>query len=109
MRPLIRGRMSAESVRSANGFCHSMIALLQRVSSASVRVEQQLIGEIGSGLLVMIGVQRSDEALQADQLLQRILDFRVFADGAGRMNRSLKDVQGGLLLVPQFTLAAETD
>jgi D-aminoacyl-tRNA deacylase len=86
-----------------------MIALIQRVSCASVRVEQQLLGEIGVGLLAMIGVLQGDDASQADRLLQRVLDFRVFADAAGRMNRSLRDVQGGLLLVPQFTLAAETE
>jgi D-aminoacyl-tRNA deacylase len=86
-----------------------MIALIQRVSSASVRVEQELLGEIGPGLLVMIGVVQADDASQADRLLRRVLDFRVFADAAGRMNRSLRDVQGGLLLVPQFTLTAETE
>jgi D-tyrosyl-tRNA(Tyr) deacylase len=86
-----------------------MIALIQRVSSASVRIEQQLVGEIGPGLLAMIGVVQGDDAWQADQLLQKVLDFRMFADSAGRMNRSLREVQGGLLLVPQFTLAAETE
>jgi D-aminoacyl-tRNA deacylase len=86
-----------------------MIALLQRVSSANVRVEQELLGQIGPGLLAMIGVVQGDDAAQADQLLRRVLDFRIFADAAGRMNRSLRDVQGGLLLVPQFTLTAETE
>jgi D-tyrosyl-tRNA(Tyr) deacylase len=86
-----------------------MIALIQRVSSASVRVEQELLGAIDSGLLALIGVVQGDDASQADALLRRVLDFRVFADAAGRMNRSLRDVRGGLLLVPQFTLAAETE
>jgi D-tyrosyl-tRNA(Tyr) deacylase len=86
-----------------------MIALIQRVTSASVRVGQELVGEIGPGLLAMIGVVQGDDASQAERLLQRVLDYRVFADAAGRMNRSLRDVQGGLLLVPQFTLAAETE
>ena len=85
-----------------------MIALIQRVSSASVRVDDELIGEIGPGLLAMIAVVQGDDASQAERLLQRMLGYRVFADAAGRMNRSLRDVQGGLLLVPQFTLAAET-
>jgi D-tyrosyl-tRNA(Tyr) deacylase len=85
-----------------------MIALIQRVSSASVCVATELIGEIGPGLLALIGVVRGDDAAHADRLLQRVLDYRVFADTAGRMNRSLREVQGGLLLVPQFTLAAET-
>jgi D-tyrosyl-tRNA(Tyr) deacylase len=85
-----------------------MIALIQRVSTASVRVGEELIGEIGPGLLALIGVVRGDDAAHADRLLQRVLDYRVFADAGGRMNRSLREVQGGLLLVPQFTLAAET-
>ncbi len=100
--------MGAESVRSAMGFCHSVIALIQRVRSASVHVGQELLGEIGPGLLAMIGVALGDETSHADRLLQRVLDFRVFADAAGRMNRSLRALGGGLLLVPQFTLVAET-
>jgi len=86
-----------------------MIALIQRVTSASVRVDHELVGEIGPGLLAMIAVVQGDDASQGERLLQRVLDYRVFADAAGRMNRSLRDVQGGLLLVPQFTLAAETE
>jgi len=86
-----------------------MIALIQRVSCASVHVGEELIGEIGPGLLALIGVVRGDDARQAERLLQRVLDYRIFADAAGRMNRSLREVQGGLLLVPQFTLAAETE
>jgi len=100
--------MSLESVRSAKRFCHSMIALIQRVSGASVRVGDELIGEIGPGLLALIGMVRGDDTAHAERLLQRVLDYRVFPDAARRMNLSLRDVQGGLLLVPQFTLAAET-
>lgn len=85
-----------------------MIALIQRVREASVRVEGELIGAIELGLLALIGVVRNDERSSADRLLQRVLDYRVFPDAHGRMNRSLREVQGGLLLVPQFTLAADT-
>jgi D-tyrosyl-tRNA(Tyr) deacylase len=85
-----------------------MIALLQRVSEAGVRVDGRVVGSIGAGLLVLVGVQRGDGPEQATRLLQRLLDYRVFADEAGRMNRSLRDTGGGLLLVPQFTLAADT-
>jgi D-tyrosyl-tRNA(Tyr) deacylase len=85
-----------------------MIALLQRVCQASVEVEGRCIGEIGSGLLVFIGVERDDGAAQAERLLERVLGYRVFEDDQGRMNRSLVDVRGGMLLVPQFTLAADT-
>ena len=85
-----------------------MIGLLQRVTSASVTVDQQVIGHIDKGLLVLIGVQRGDTETQADRLLERLLTYRVFSDAEGRMNRSLQDVQGGLLLVSQFTLAADT-
>lgn len=85
-----------------------MIALLQRVSVASVAVEGAVIGRIDRGLLVFVGVQRGDQEAQADRLLERLLTYRVFGDDAGRMNRSLQDVAGGLLLVSQFTLAADT-
>ncbi|HSQ02678.1 MAG TPA: D-aminoacyl-tRNA deacylase [Burkholderiales bacterium] len=85
-----------------------MIALLQRVTGASVDVAAQRIAEIGAGLLVFIGVEAGDEPKQAERLLERITTYRVFADEAGRMNRSVIDVGGGLLLVPQFTLAADT-
>jgi D-tyrosyl-tRNA(Tyr) deacylase len=85
-----------------------MIALLQRVSEASVRVKGRLIGQIGSGLLVLICVVKGDVESSAERLLERVLNYRVFADQAGRMNLSLRDVSGGLLLVPQFTLAADT-
>ncbi len=85
-----------------------MIGLLQRVSSASVRVGGRETGAIGHGLLVFIGVQKADGEAEVARLLERLLSYRVFPDEAGRMNRSLRDVQGGLLLVPQFTLAADT-
>jgi D-tyrosyl-tRNA(Tyr) deacylase len=86
-----------------------MIALIQRVAEASVRVDGRITGEIGPGLLALIGVVTGDDAARAERLLQRVLDYRVFADAAGRMNLSLRQRGGGLLLVPQFTLAADTD
>ncbi|HQC72019.1 MAG TPA: D-aminoacyl-tRNA deacylase [Candidatus Competibacteraceae bacterium] len=85
-----------------------MIGLLQRVSAARVEVEGAVVGAIGPGLLVLLGVERGDGAREADRLLERLLRYRVFADAEGRMNRSLRDCGGGLLLVPQFTLAADT-
>ena len=85
-----------------------MIGLLQRVSEASVRVEGALVAGIGRGLLVLLGVEAGDAERQADRLLERLLGYRVFPDEAGRMNRSLADIGGGLLLVPQFTLVADT-
>ena len=85
-----------------------MIALLQRVTSASVRVDGAPVGEIGPGLLILIGVRPSDDEAAGTKLLDRLLKYRVFADDAGKMNLSLTDTRGGLLLVPQFTLAAET-
>jgi D-aminoacyl-tRNA deacylase len=85
-----------------------MIALIQRVTSARVTVDSRVCGAIGAGLLALIGIERGDGAAQGTRLLERVLDYRVFADAAGRMNRSLRDTGGGLLLVPQFTLAADT-
>jgi D-tyrosyl-tRNA(Tyr) deacylase len=85
-----------------------MIGLLQRVSSATVVVDGVTVGEIGRGLLVLIGVESGDTAAEADRLLERLLNYRVFSDDAGKMNLSLRDIGGGLLLVPQFTLAADT-
>jgi D-tyrosyl-tRNA(Tyr) deacylase len=86
-----------------------MIALIQRVSAASVRVDGSTIAAIDGGLLALIGVVRGDDRTRAERLLQRLLDFRLFADAHGRMALSLRDTGGGLLLVPQFTLAAQTD
>jgi D-tyrosyl-tRNA(Tyr) deacylase len=85
-----------------------MIGLLQRVTHSRVTVDERIVGEIGPGLLVLIGVERGDTDIQATRLLERILQYRVFSDANGRMNKSLADTGGGLLLVPQFTLAADT-
>jgi len=85
-----------------------VIALLQRVSTASVDVSGERVAVIGSGLLVFVGVERDDQDANAARLAERVLGYRVFADAAGRMNLSVKDVSGALLLVPQFTLAADT-
>ena len=85
-----------------------MIGLLQRVTWARVSVGGQVIASIGPGLLVLVGVERGDQAPAAERLAERLLAYRVFPDGDGRMNRSLTDVAGELLLVPQFTLAADT-
>lgn len=85
-----------------------MIGLLQRVSQASVTVDGQVIGAIGPGLMVLVCAERGDTEREADALLAKLLSYRVFSDDAGKMNRSVADVQGGLLLVPQFTLAADT-
>ena len=85
-----------------------MIALLQRVSMAQVDIEGVTVGAIERGLLVLLGVEAGDSAAEADRLLERLLNYRVFNDDAGKMNLSLRDVSGGLLLVPQFTLAADT-
>lgn len=85
-----------------------MIGLLQRVSQASVAVEGKTVGAIGRGLAVLVGVEHGDDEAQAGRLLERLLGYRVFPDTAGRMNLSVKDIGGGLLLVPQFTLAADT-
>jgi D-aminoacyl-tRNA deacylase len=85
-----------------------MIALIQRVSEAQVRVEGETVAAIGRGILALIGVRRSDTETAAARLLERVLSYRIFPDDAGRMNRSLREIGGGLLLVPQFTLAADT-
>ncbi|MCE2866710.1 MAG: D-aminoacyl-tRNA deacylase [Oxalobacteraceae bacterium] len=85
-----------------------MIGLLQRVSEASVRVDDTIVGQIGKGLLVLLCAERGDSRKEADALLNKLLNFRVFSDAEGKMNLNLAQVQGGLLLVPQFTLAADT-
>ena len=85
-----------------------MIGLLQRVTEASVRIDGKTVGSIDAGLLVLIGVAKGDDEARANRLLDRLLGYRVFSDTEGRMNLSLHDIEGGLLLVPQFTLAAET-
>lgn len=86
-----------------------MIALLQRVTEARVRIDDGIAGEIGPGLLVLAGFERDDTPARLPRFLERILNYRVFSDDRGRMNLSLADTGGGLLLVPQFTLAADTD
>ena len=85
-----------------------MIALIQRVFSASVDVDHETVGAIGPGLLALVAVQPDDGEVQAKRMLERLLGYRVFADDHGKMNRSLTDTGGGLLLVSQFTLAADT-
>jgi len=85
-----------------------MIGLLQRVTQARVEVSGSVVGEVSKGLLVLLGVERDDGEKQADRLLERLLGYRVFEDDTGRMNLSVKDIQGGMLIVPQFTLPADT-
>jgi D-aminoacyl-tRNA deacylase len=85
-----------------------MLALLQRVTEAQVSIDREIVGRIGEGLLVFIGVEKEDAQAQADRLLERLLGYRVFSDDQDKMNRSVSDIQGGLLLVPQFTLPADT-
>ncbi|HEX4389618.1 MAG TPA: D-aminoacyl-tRNA deacylase [Steroidobacteraceae bacterium] len=86
-----------------------MIALIQRVLDASVRIRGETVAAIGPGVLALVAVRRGDTQADALRLTERLLAYRVFADGEGRMNRSVRDVSGGLLLVPQFTLAADTN
>ncbi|MDH5471340.1 MAG: D-aminoacyl-tRNA deacylase [Gammaproteobacteria bacterium] len=86
-----------------------MIALLQRVSEANVRVNAEEVGRIQKGLLVLIGVEKGDNEIKASRLVERLLGYRVFEDDQGKMNLSLKDIQGDLLLVSQFTLVADTN
>lgn len=85
-----------------------MIALIQRVTEARVEVDGEVVGAIGAGLLALVAVEPDDSEARAGRLLERVLGYRVFDDGEGRMNRSLREVGGGLLLVSQFTLAADT-
>ena len=85
-----------------------MIGLLQRVGEASVTVDGEVTGAIGRGLMVLVCAEKGDTEREADALLAKLLGYRVFPDDAGKMNRSVTDVAGGLLLVPQFTLAADT-
>lgn len=86
-----------------------MIGLLQRVSAAQVQIGGHAVASIATGLLVLIGIERADSEETTDRLLQRVLTFRVFPDALGKMNLSVQDVRGGVLLVPQFTLVADTD
>ncbi len=86
-----------------------MIALLQRVTQASVSVDQEIIGEIQQGLLVLLGIERGDSETQASRLLQRVLNYRIFSDAQDKMNLNVTDINAGVLIVPQFTLAANTN
>ena len=86
-----------------------MIGLIQRVSEAAVAIDGQSTATIGRGLLVLVGVERSDDARAARRLAERVLAYRVFPDAAGKMNLSVLDVGGAVLLVPQFTLVADTE
>ena len=86
-----------------------MIGLLQRVRTARVDVDGKTVATIGPGLLVFIGVEQRDDESRAERLLERLLGYRVFPDAAGKMNLSVADIGGGVLLVPQFTLAADTN
>lgn len=86
-----------------------MIALLQRTRSASVAIDGRRVAETGPGLLALVGFRRDDVESRLDRLVERMLNYRMFADAEGRMNLSLRDVGGELLLVPQFTLAADTN
>lgn len=85
-----------------------MIGLLQRVAQARVAVDEAIVGKIGPGLMVLVCAERGDSEAEADRLIERLLGYRVFADADGKMNLSLREVRGGLLVVPQFTLAADT-
>ncbi len=85
-----------------------MIGLIQRVLEAKVVVNGETVGAIQTGILLLLGVEREDTEAQAKRLLERVLNYRIFEDNEGRMNRSLLDIQGGLLVVPQFTLPADT-
>lgn len=86
-----------------------MITIIQRVTEASVTVNGERIGEIQQGILALVAVEKMDTITMAERLLERILNYRIFADSDDKMNLSLRDIGGGLLLVPQFTLAANTD
>lgn len=89
---------------------HSVMkALIQRVSSSSVEVEGRIVGQIKKGILVFIGIEKQDELKHADKMINKILSYRVFSDTEGKMNLSVSDINGGVLLVSQFTLAAETN
>jgi D-aminoacyl-tRNA deacylase len=85
-----------------------MRGLIQRVTQASVTVDEQIVGNIKHGLVLLLGVQKNDDEARADKLLHKIANYRVFADEDGKMNRSVLDIHGGLLIISQFTLAAET-
>ena len=85
-----------------------MIALLQRISCASVEISKQIVATVDSGLLVFLAVQKHDTQAKADKMVERVLAYRMFSDSQGKMNKNVMQVEGGILLVPQFTLAANT-
>jgi len=85
-----------------------MLGLIQRVSSASVSIEDNIYGQINQGILLLLGVEKNDGPAESDQLLKKLLNYRIFADDNGKMNRSLQDINGDLLVVSQFTLTADT-
>lgn len=85
-----------------------MIGLIQRVTQAQVVIEGQTVGQINTGILLLLGVEKEDNPPKAERLLERVLTYRIFPDDSGRMNLSLSTIQGGLLIVPQFTLPADT-
>lgn len=85
-----------------------MIGLLQRVKSSRVEVDGKVVGEIDRGIMVLVGVQKGDDETRADRLAERLLGYRIFPDVDDKMNLSVRDIEGGVLLVPQFTLAADT-
>ena len=93
---------------TSNKVISTMLGLIQRVSSASVSIERQTHGQINQGILLLLGVEKNDTQSQADRLLQKILNYRIFTDGEGKLNLSLSDICGDLLVVSQFTLAADT-
>ena len=86
-----------------------MLALIQRVTSASVQINKETVGQIGLGLLVFLGIEKDDEKTDADKLLNKVLAYRIFSDDEDKMNLSVRDVQGGLLIISQFTLVAGTN
>lgn len=102
-------RRKPNSHRKENSIGGRVIALIQRVNWAQVRIKEDLHADIGQGLLALIGIEKDDDEKKARKLLDKILAYRVFADPEGKMNLDLKDVGGDLLLVSQFTLAAETE
>jgi D-tyrosyl-tRNA(Tyr) deacylase len=85
-----------------------VLGLIQRVSSASVSIEGSITGQISQGLLLFLGVQKNDSKANAERLLNKVLNYRIFSDAEGKMNLSLSDIGGGLLVISQFTLAADT-
>jgi len=85
-----------------------MISIIQRVTTANVSVDQKIIGEISTGIMALVAVEKQDTEKTAERLLERILNYRIFSDDNDKMNLSLRDINGGLLLIPQFTLAADT-